>query len=277
MKLTPEIIAALQTLKNAAENDFELHRINTLERDLTTPPKVEIIDDTHQMFDGITYKQDKSGHYYKMIFIHTSIWNYYNGIVPEGDYVIHHKNFNPSDNVIENLELMTRAAHTKIHLENVQFIKICPICNNPFRTTTVGVIYCSEKCREKAQTFINKCQFCGKEFEVSVKHHTVKKFCSQECMLKARQDNLLSSRLGKKEICRNCGKEYPASERVKGGFCSGWCRNKYTVSQNLEERSCAYCGTKFKTYKYSAKKFCSRRCANKNRAENIHHSKSVAK
>lgn len=48
MEMTPEVITALTVLRNAAENDFERHRINVLERDLTSPPRVEVIDSAHQ-------------------------------------------------------------------------------------------------------------------------------------------------------------------------------------------------------------------------------------
>lgn len=88
MKFTPEVQAALQTLKDNAESDFERHRIAVLEKDLTEPPKVEIIDDTHQKFDGVIYYKDKHGHFNKGISIHRAVWRYYNGeIVPSSKQV----------------------------------------------------------------------------------------------------------------------------------------------------------------------------------------------
>ena len=55
MKFTPEVVAALEVLRAAAENDFERHRIDVLERDLHEPPKVEVIDDKHQRFADILF------------------------------------------------------------------------------------------------------------------------------------------------------------------------------------------------------------------------------
>ena len=69
MKFTPEVIAALKTLKSAAENDFERHRLDVLEKDLTAPPKVEIIDEKHQKFLGVTYHEEKSGTYRQVVGI----------------------------------------------------------------------------------------------------------------------------------------------------------------------------------------------------------------
>lgn len=63
MKFTPEVITALQVLKDNAETDFERHRISVLENDLTNPPKVEVIDEKHQKFDGFIYHWVSSGHF----------------------------------------------------------------------------------------------------------------------------------------------------------------------------------------------------------------------
>lgn len=52
MKFTPEVQAALAVLRANAENDFEHHRLDVLERDLTAPPVVEVIDDKHQSLNN---------------------------------------------------------------------------------------------------------------------------------------------------------------------------------------------------------------------------------
>ena len=113
MKFTPEVIAALQTLKNAAENDFERHRISVLEKDLTAPPVVEQIDNTHQKFNGISYLQDHHNYYSYRNFIHRAVYSYYFGEIPD-DYVIHHRDHNPANNDISNLQLITQIEHRQI-------------------------------------------------------------------------------------------------------------------------------------------------------------------
>lgn len=55
MKNPEHVAELLAELRSLAENDFERHRINVLERDLTAPPVAEIIDDTHQKFNDIVY------------------------------------------------------------------------------------------------------------------------------------------------------------------------------------------------------------------------------
>ena len=108
MKNLDAVIDALQVLWNNVETKFERHRVRNLILDLLKgPPKVEVIDDTHQKFNGVTFLKDKTGHFYKMLFIHQVVWNYYGGELPEG-CVLHHKDFDSTNNDIDNLELMTR-------------------------------------------------------------------------------------------------------------------------------------------------------------------------
>lgn len=44
MQMNEQVLTALEVLRNFAENEFELHRIDVLEQDLTAPPKAEIVD-----------------------------------------------------------------------------------------------------------------------------------------------------------------------------------------------------------------------------------------
>ena len=115
MKFTPEIIAALETLKNAAENDFERHRIDVLKKDLTEPPKVEVINEKYQKFNGVTYyKNTASGHYQKCIPLHYDLYRYYFGEIPPL-HDVHHLDLNPANNELENLQLLTKAEHRNLH------------------------------------------------------------------------------------------------------------------------------------------------------------------
>ena len=72
------------------------------------------------LFNGKKYAQDKSTGYYVCTSgnrkrLHVAIWEYHNGKeVPDG-YVIHHKDFNKTNNDINNLACITVAEHEAIH------------------------------------------------------------------------------------------------------------------------------------------------------------------
>jgi hypothetical protein len=47
-------------------------------------------------------------------YLHRLIWEEHYGEIPEG-FVIHHKNGNPQDNRIENMEMMPHSNHVSLH------------------------------------------------------------------------------------------------------------------------------------------------------------------
>ena len=139
MQMNEQVLTALEVLRNFAENDFERHRIDVLEKDLTNPPKVEIIDETHQKFNGVVYKTNTKGHYVNFNFIHRAVWIYYHGDIPTDDaYAVHHKNGVKADNDISNLSLLTKTQHNSIHLKNAPLRKYtCENCGKVFYSSSI--------------------------------------------------------------------------------------------------------------------------------------------
>lgn len=79
-------------------------------------PRVEIIDDRHQKFNGLIYTKDESGHYQNVLAIHRAVYNYFFGDIPSY-CVIHHLDTNKENNDITNLAMMTRTEHNRLHLD----------------------------------------------------------------------------------------------------------------------------------------------------------------
>ena len=73
-------------------------------------PTPIILDDKHQRFDGMTFGRRQSGHYAVHLLLHCAVWSYFNGEIPIG-CVIHHRDLNPANNELENLQLMTDSDH----------------------------------------------------------------------------------------------------------------------------------------------------------------------
>lgn len=185
LKDNEKAASLIAELKALAENDFELHRISVLERDLTAPPVVEVIDDKHQKFNGNTYCQVAgSKHLARNNFIHRVIFQYYYGEIPDG-YEIHHNDHNPLNNDITNLQMLTKAEHQQLHRKTATQNKcICEYCGNIFTSNRQeSPRFCSRRCQSKWHYYFGKkyqkiCPICNTGFETPYKHQ---KYCSTTC------------------------------------------------------------------------------------------------
>lgn len=271
MKFTPEIIAALNVLRHAAENDFERHRINVLERDLTAPPQVEIIDETHQRFNGEIYHKSKNGHFGRSYSIHRAVWHYCHGEIPaDNRYEIHHKDFNPANNVPENLQLLTKLEHSRVHFLQAPVDSCCPNCGKTFTRTRLRNKFCSYQCAISFRTrpkVEKTCPVCGENFICKNNDQTC---CSYSC---ARKLYFLQHKKAPVEkTCPICGVKFtPKDSRKK--TCSKACANALTAQSNKMppvEKKCPICGKIFICETSKEKKnqiCCSISCANKMRGE----------
>ena len=237
MLFTSEIVAAFETIINAAENEFEMHRIEVLLRDLTAPPKPEVIDDKHQKFNGVTYAKNKLNRYAKMCFVHREVWEYYHGEIPEG-YDIHHIDEVKDNNNIENLQLLTRAEHSHLHMQLYKTkIYTCKNCGKEFESIVQGWhLFCSKKCQKaydyKHKTETKICERCGKEFQCPKYKRT--RFCSSHCGGKSVAEKRYKDYVRKprweypteKRNCIICGKEFICHTNSKAQTCSPSCSNK---------------------------------------------------
>ena len=204
--------------------------------------EVIIIDDTHQSFNGVTYRRNKRG-WFQIPYstIHRDVWEFHYGKIPDG-YDIHHIDGDKANNQIDNLMCVTRKEHRQLHAEHAdkkEFICCCLNCWNDFKAKSARARYCPEcrKARQKAQAKARReaakankppkepkpprlctCVVCGKEFELKPTQSRNKgtKTCSPECHQKLR------FKLDDK-ICAVCGKIFHP-KHAKQKYCSPECR-----------------------------------------------------
>ena len=106
---------------------------------------VEVISETVQRFDGLSYY--RCGFYFqrKGRRLHRAVWEKYNGKVPDG-YHVHHIDGDRSNNNIENLALMEGHDHLSEHMkapDRVEYSKKAieiAIYARPIRPETIVAI-----------------------------------------------------------------------------------------------------------------------------------------
>lgn len=262
MKQPERVAKLLAELRALTENDFERHRIDVLEKDLIAPPTVEVIDDKHQCFNGVTYTKNNHGHFSTPTSIHRVVWSYYHGKIPQGDYVIHHIDQNKGHNDIDNLQILAKSVHSIIHNAIPRPEKICPVCGKKFIPQNNHQIYCSRSCSAKceASTTTEKiCPVCGKIF---IKKRNRQIYCSTNCRI-LRQKNY------EQRTCVICGKGFSVSinhpeKKTCSPHCAGQLASLSRGGHLATPRKCAICGKEFIPRHASSKeRACSPACGHK--------------
>lgn len=229
------------------------------------PPHVPLIlDDTHQEFLGVVYHQNSKGYFlHNDSLLHRVVWEFFFGEIPDG-YEIHHRDHNPANNQIENLQCLTKSEHHKLHAAAMSKIEIvCPVCGKIFLArANRPAKFCSQHCRFKqkyvpAQKEKRICEWCGQEFETSSK--SLARFCSHHCSHQAWLAQLTEG------TCVICGKQFSFPRGTPRKTCSKECADillQRSRARNTElvERHCAHCGKIFHTNAAAPSKFCSRNC-----------------
>jgi hypothetical protein len=70
----------------------------------------------------------------------------------DGSYEVHHKDRNPSNNSISNLQPMLRYEHKLEHLQKYPLTKFCEVCGKeftPHKTKRLRAHVCSPECKHK--------------------------------------------------------------------------------------------------------------------------------
>lgn len=125
--------------------------------------------------------------------VHRAVWEQAYGTIPPG-YVIHHRDHDPTNNALENLELMSHEAHSRHHNDKHPRVKECEVCGTKFEpsaTKRARARTCSRDCKLELQRRLAReraggvyevvCASCGRRKRVSRGRAATAKFCSREC------------------------------------------------------------------------------------------------
>lgn len=165
---------------------------------------LRVISDTLQEFQGTLFTKSRTSKYFKgylnnkRTYLHRRVWEYYNGEIPV-NFHVHHKDENPSNNNIENLEIKHKSDHLREHMTPERRAK--SRARMPYVRQFADKWHGSPKGKKfhsklAKQTWANKkpihdnCAHCGKEYTKWLNRKR-DRFCGQNCQMRARRRRLL--------------------------------------------------------------------------------------
>lgn len=160
---------------------------------------VKVISDTIQEFEGERFYL--CGYYFQHNGkrLHRTVWEYYNGPIPEG-YHVHHIDEDRSNNNIENLALMPGIEHMKHHGQDEsrkehgrRVIKIAIEMAPEWHRSDDGHAWHSMHLKEvwnNREPHIQTCSWCGKDYETKDMSGRENHFCSGRCKAAFRRNRL---------------------------------------------------------------------------------------
>lgn len=164
--------------------------------------------------------------------LHQEIWKDAHGPIPDG-YHVHHKDHNPLNNALDNLELLSIADHAEHHRATMTEERRIELREHMDHAR----VYASQWHRSEE----------GREWHRQLGYRAT------------------MTRYAVTLTCEQCGKEYVTDNvgAATSRFCSNTCKTKWRKMTGVddEERICAFCGKPFTINRYSPTKTCSRKCA----------------
>lgn len=140
------------------------------------------------------------------IYRYQWVWRMAHGSIPHG-YCIHHRNGDPTDDRLENLEMLSIRQHTQLHGQGYSTqaratweTQVCQQCGQAYqrkgRKDRDGR-FCSPECYHLAQqetaavdALTGVCQQCGVTFQRQRWEKSLLKYCSRACFQKARRSTI---------------------------------------------------------------------------------------
>lgn len=162
--------------------------------------------------------------------LHQEVWKGANGPIPDGCEV-HHKDRNPLNNSLENLECITSEEHDARHAAMG-------------RKMTPEMLAHLDRIRPLASVWHGSED--GKAWH---RQHGKKSW---------------QNRTAKELLCKHCGKSYETRHHPGGSqYCSNRCRSYARRDSGVdnEQRQCERCGSGFVCNRYIPKRCCTKACA----------------
>lgn len=155
--------------------------------------------------------------------LHRDVWESVHGKIPEGHH-IHHKDENPFNNDLSNLECLSQSEHSRLHCPLAKYVK-----DNPDH---------QERIVELAKAWHASEEGSKWHSQNSIKQWRNKK--------------------PKTFTCKVCKKSFKSKNPRNPIYCSNVCGNyaRWHSGNSQEQRNCQKCNQSFDVYKYSKRLNC---------------------
>lgn len=173
--------------------------------------------------------------------LHRDVWKFHHGPIPAG-HEIHHRDRNPLNNAVDNLECLSKPAHLAAHGPLTGRRKSAAAFRKTAAYARLRLLRSANRWHRSAE---------GREWH---RRHAREVWANRQAV--ARQ-------------CECCGERFATrkADAASVRFCSNRCRAKARRLRRAdhERRDCAYCGGPFSVSRFAPTRCCSRSCANRHR------------
>jgi hypothetical protein len=201
-------------------------------------------------FNGVRYYRKPSGYYkadHKLggAYLHRVVWAHHHGPIPP-DHHVHHIDHDPTNNAIENLELLSAHEHAIFH----------------FRVDGRLKDYANEEWMAKIRGLA---AVARRTPAVRAKMSAAATLGAQRAVREIR-------------VCVVCAREYSGQvNKRKRGYCGMSCQGIARRASGVDDvdRTCVCCGVGFRANKHTKKETCSQSCAGRVAASRRHANSSL--
>ena len=169
--------------------------------------EVQVISKTVQKFNSESFYLCGFYYQHKGKRLHRAVWEYHNGIIPDG-YHVHHKDGDRNNNDIDNLELLREADHLSLHMsreerkaQSREDIEKARVYASKWHGGDEGKEWHSKRGKENwkvrtTQSYI--CTYCGKTFYTKhIYGECQNHFCHPNCKAAYRRQRVKNGEIEK--------------------------------------------------------------------------------